>query len=282
MPTDSGSSTLQRWLADRSFLLEVFVFSNLAFLILDVSVAHAVNDFAHPAEWIPVGFAVVGSLALGLAVFFRVRGVPSMLRWVGEGVGWIGVLVGVAGLVWHLEGQFFQVLTLDRLVYSAPFVAPLAFAGLGLLLLMNRRVPSEHLAWGRWVLFLAWGGFIGNFALSLADHAQNGFFYATEWIPVIASALAVGYFFALIIRPAQSGFIQLGYWILGLQVAVGIVGFGFHIAPLFQPADDPLIYRIIFGAPVFAPLLFIDLALLAALGLWDVQTKVETRTLAGA
>jgi hypothetical protein len=32
----------------------------------------------------------------------------------------------------------------------------------------------------------------GNFALSLTEHAENGFFHWTEWIPVASSAFAVG------------------------------------------------------------------------------------------
>jgi len=63
---------------------------------------------------------------------------------------------------------------------SAPFAAPLAYAGLGLLVLLNRMVPAESPEWGWWIVFLALGGFAGNLALSLTDHAQNGFFNALE------------------------------------------------------------------------------------------------------
>lgn len=273
MGTKALMQRLEGW--GRSLLLEIFVMANLAFLVIDVCVAHAVNYFTHWAEWIPVGFAVVGSGALLVALFRRLRADAKARRWVDEVVGWGGVLVGVAGMVWHLEGQFFQTVTMERLVYSAPFVAPLSFAGLGLLLLMNRRVPHERRAWGRWVVVLATCGFIGNFGLSLADHAQNGFFYVTEWIPVITSALAVGYFIVLVVRPAQPRFLRIGYIVLGLQVLVGLLGFVFHLLPLFEESTLPLVERIVFGPPVFAPLLFVDLSVLAALGLWDLQEKVE-------
>ena len=49
-------------------------------------------------------------------------------------------------------------------------------------------------------MLLAWGGWIGNFMLSLADHAQNAFFNWIEWVPVVASALAVG---ALVMAAAE-------------------------------------------------------------------------------
>jgi hypothetical protein len=66
-----------------------------------------------------------------------------------------------------------------------PFAAPLAYTGLGFLLIMNRMVVSDSIEWGQWVLLVALGGFIGNFVFSLTDHAENGFFYSIEWGPVL-------------------------------------------------------------------------------------------------
>ncbi len=284
-------------------LLELFVLSNIAFLIVDILVAHAVNDFAHPAEWIPFGFGIVGSLllAVGLVVSLRAGRAQTKFavaghtstpaerrhagktawhpthRLIGDVTGWTGVAVGVSGLVWHIEGQFFEEATLEHLVYSAPFAAPLAFAGLGMLLLMNRRVPDPNPAWASWVVIFALGGFVGNFLLSLADHAQNGFFYAAEWIPVASSALTIGFLFtALTIRPTQS-FVRFGFGILLLQALVGVAGFVLHVVPSFAEPGVAFSYRVIFGAPVFAPLLFADISILAALGL-----AAMTRTSGGS
>ena len=168
-------------LRDRLLLVELFVCSNLAFLVLDVAIAHAVNAFARPAEWVPVAFAALGAAALvpGIVRMWR-RGAPP--GGADSSVGWAGVVTGVAGLLFHLQSQFFATTTLHSLVYSAPFVAPLSFAGLGLLLLANRMIPAGSAEWARWVLFLALGGFAGNFVLSLTDHAQNGFFNPLEWV----------------------------------------------------------------------------------------------------
>jgi undecaprenyl pyrophosphate phosphatase UppP len=74
--------------------------------------------------------------------------------------------------------------------------------GLGCLLLMNGMVPARSEEWPKWVLFFATAGFAGNFVLILTDHAVNGFFHRSEWIPVISSALAVGSFLGL--SPGQS------------------------------------------------------------------------------
>jgi hypothetical protein len=260
----------------RPFLLELFVLSNLAFLILDVYVAHAFNDFAHWAEWIPVYFAGVGSLALLVSVVQEYRRRTEQSRWIGHAVGWASILVGLAGLVWHLEGWFFESVTLLSLTYSAPFVAPLSFAGLGCLLLLNRLEDPAQPAWGRWVVFLALGGFVGNFALSLIDHAQNAFFYWTEWIPVIGSALGVGILAAIVVRPPTRPVLRLAFWIMGLQVVVGLLGAGLHVEPLVTgaAAETGFWDALRYGPPVFAPLLFVDLAALAALGLWDLYAKL--------
>lgn len=263
------------WWQHRPFLLELFVLANVAFLTLDVYMAHAVNDFAHWGEWIPVFFAAAAPFLLGAGLLVGLRSRKKATYWTGAVVGWGCILVGVLGLIWHLESRFFQQMTLRGLVYSAPFVAPLAFTGLGFLLLMNRQVPHDKLEWGKWVLFLAWGGFVGNFILSLMDHAQNGFFFWTEWIPVVTSALAVGYLFTTLVRPMDRQFALFGYGVLALQVVTGMLGFVLHAVADWRGPAEALWDNLIFGAPVFAPLLFADLALLAALGLWDVRTKVK-------
>ncbi len=256
-------------LHDRRLLVELFVCSNLAFLVLDVAIAHAVNAFGQPAEWIPVGFAAIGAAALvpGIVRSWRRGASPGRA---GTVVGWTGVVVGVAGLVFHLRSQFFVATTLHNLVYSAPFVAPLSFAGLGLLLLANRMVPMESLEWAEWVLFLALAGFAGNFVLSLTDHAQNGFFNRLEWIPLFSSALAVGFLLTALLRPLFPGFLRVCWGVLALQVATGLVGFGLHVwADLHGPTHHPAL-DFLYGAPAFAPMLFADLAVLAGIGLMSL------------
>ncbi len=274
--TDTARSAWADLYLSRPFLLEVFVLSNLTFLILDVYLAHSFNDFAHWAEWIPVYFSLGGTAILALAVWQEYRRRVDQSRWMGLAVGWASILVGLAGLVWHLEGWFFESVTLKSLVYSAPFVAPLSFTGLGCLLLLNRMEDPDAPAWGQWVVFLALGGFVGNFALSLIDHAQNAFFYWTEWIPVVVSALGVGILTSIVLRRPTRQVLLAGYGILLLNVVTGLLGFGLHVAPLFQEGGlaGGLWDDLRFGAPVFAPLLFVDLAMLGTLGLWDLHAKL--------
>lgn len=252
-------------LRDGRLQVELFVCSNLAFLVVDVAIAHAVNAFRAPAEWIPVGFAALGAIALVPGIRAAWRGTP--LGVTGLVVGWAGIAVGVAGLVFHLESQFFGSTTLHSLVYSAPFIAPLAFTGLGLLLLANRLVPRGTDEWAQWVLLLALGGFAGNFGLSLTDHAQNGFFNRLEWIPVFSAALAVGFLATALMRRPAREFLVACWGVLALQAATGLAGFGLHVwGDLHGPARS-LAADLLYGAPAFAPMLFADLAVLAAIGL---------------
>ena len=108
-------------------------------------------------------------------------------------VGWSAILIGLTGVVLHLDSAFFYERTIRSLTYSAPFAAPLAYTGRGFLLVLNRLEEPNSEEWARWVLFMALGGFIGNFIFSLTDHAGNGFFERLEWVPVGASAIAVGF-----------------------------------------------------------------------------------------
>ena len=119
------------------------------------------------------------------------------------------------------------------------------------------------------VLSLAAAGFFGNFILALCDHEQNGFFNAGEWIPVFMAALATGVLLKSLQEDSDRKFLQLAIGTMSLQIAVGVMGFLWHCyANLNSPMDD-LYQKFIYGAPVFAPLLFCDIAMLAILGLYD-------------
>src|SRR5262249_52981317 len=121
--------------------------------------------------------------------------------------------------------------------------------------------------WPRWVFFFALGGVAGNFVLSLADHATNGFFHWTEWIPVASSALAVGFLFAMLVSEVTAGFREICAVVLLLQVVVGTLGFVLHLrADLHGPAGR-LIDNVLGGAPPFAPLLLPNLSILGWIGL---------------
>jgi hypothetical protein len=54
-----------------------------------------------------------------------------------------------------------------------------------------RSPPQDAREWSDWTCPGA-RGFVGTFVVSLTDHVQNGFYHPAEWIPVVASAGAIG------------------------------------------------------------------------------------------
>jgi hypothetical protein len=244
--------------------VEWFVVANLAFLGLDIAIAHTQNHFRERIEWAPIAFS-------GAAVVLLLPMVMgARARWCERlevVVGGASVAVGVVGMVLHLRSAFFVERTLHNLVYSAPFVAPLAYVGVGLLLLLVRMEPMGSPVLGAWILVLTLGGFVGNFGLSLLDHAANAFFRWTEWIPVFSSAFGSA-FLCVGLVSKERGFARVLGGGLVVQAIVGVVGFALHVtADLRRPAAM-LADRFVYGAPVFAPLLFTNLAVLGLLGLW--------------
>ncbi len=123
--------------------------------------------------------------------------------------------------------------------------------------------------------FLTMGGFAGNFVLSLSDHAINGFFQWTEWIPVASSAFAVGFLAALLFLDAGIGFLWLCAGVLLLEIGVGIAGFALHLWGDFHGPAAGLIANVISGAPPFAPLLFPNLAILGFVGIVAMARETQ-------
>ena len=138
--------------------VEAFAILNIGFLTFDIYLAHSVNQFRNQAEYIPLIFSASAPVLLIFALAVRYRW-PAVWKDLGYLVGWAAVLVGLTGVVLHLESHFFYERTLRSLTYSAPFAAPLAYTGLGFLLIMNRMVDPESLEWAQWVLLLTLGGF---------------------------------------------------------------------------------------------------------------------------
>ena len=263
------------WLAQPRLWVEAFVLANLAFLSFDIYLAHSVNQFHEAAEYIPLYFSAIAPavLLIGLLAYGGESG-GAAWRDLGLLVGWLSVAIGLAGVVLHLDSQFFVHTTLKSLVYAAPFAAPLAYTGLGLLLIMNRLVEERTTEWAMWVILLAWGGFVGNFVFSLTDHAQNGFFHFTEWIPVFSSAMAIGFLGVPFFAAVDVKFLRWCLGVLLMQAAVGVLGFGLHAAANLDGPSPSTFENFVYGTPAMAPLLFPNLVLLALIGLWALYRRL--------
>jgi len=271
----SWEISLPTWSRWRRLVVDLFVLANIAFLARDVDIAHSVNSVAEPVEWVPFVFSVVASPVLALAIVAEWRFAPRLGRWLGLLTGWAAIAVGIGGMILHLRSQFFEDQSIHSLVYTAPFAAPLSYAGLGFLILMNRMIDANDKDWGRWVVLFGLGGFIGNFILSLCDHAQNGFFLLAEWIPVVSSAYAVAFFAVAALMPRDGSFLRACMYLAGVQAIVGAIGFVLHINGISGGVSSLLRENILFGPPLFAPLLFSNLAVLVGIGLYDLNTQAR-------
>ncbi|MDE3163547.1 MAG: hypothetical protein KGL64_09835 [Acidobacteriota bacterium] len=270
-----------QWVFDMELLLELFVAANLAILAGDIVLAHSVNQFRNPAEYIPLYFSAAAPALLLIVDLLRWRfGFLAAWRDVGFLVGGLSVLVGLGGVLYHLQSSFFLQHTVASLTYAAPFAAPLAYTGLGFLLLVNRMVPQHSEEWARWVVLLATGGFFGNFVLCLTDHATNGFFLKTEWIPVVSSALATGFLIVPIVMPVTRRFLDLCLAMLGIQALVGLLGFWYHLRMNLIEPGSSLFEKSINGAPPMAPLLFPNLVGLTLIGLWELAAHLPAESAA--
>lgn len=262
----------ERWWNEPQLWVEAFAILNIGFLTFDIYLAHSVNQFRNAAEYIPLFFSASAPAVLLIALWFRKRR-PLLWKLLGQIVGWVAIAVGLTGVVLHLESHFFYERTLRSLTYSAPFAAPLAYAGLGFLLIMNRMVDSEQAEWAQWVLLFTLGGFVGNFVFSLADHAANGFFYPLEWVPVVASAIAIGFLAVPLWMRVSRTFIDACAAVLVLEAGVGLWGFLLHTGANLKGPSIHAFDNFIYGAPPMAPLLFPNLMVLGIIALWQLRNN---------
>jgi hypothetical protein len=249
------------------FLAEIFAVVNLAFLTFDIYLAHSVNDFRRSAEYIPLAFSIIGPAILIVALFCA-GSFEKVWRLAGYIVGGAGVVIGLTGVILHLDSLFFYERTIKALTYSAPFAAPLAYTGLGFLLILNRMVDCDRQEWAQWVLFLTLGGFVGNFVFSVTDHAENGFFNPLEWVAVVASALAVGFLLTPLLVRVSKTYLMLCGAVLLLEAVIGVWGFVLHAERNLGGPSIHAFRNFIYGAPPLAPLLFPNLVLLGLIALW--------------
>ena len=265
-----------RWLDDPVLWVEAFVLINLASLTLDIYLAHSTNDFHRRSEYIPLIYSLIAPLILLVALIARERfQMTNVWRDLGYFVGWLAILIGLAGVVLHLDSRFFYDNTLKSLTYAAPFAAPLAYTGIGLLLVVNRMVRVDSAEWAYWILLLALGGFIGNFLFSLSDHAINGFFRSIEWLPVVSSGFAVSFLLVPFVVNVTPKYLLLCAAILIVQGFVGVLGFALHFAADLDGPSNKMLENIVHGAPPLAPLLFPNLVLLSLIALIVLRRHVQ-------
>ncbi|GBC85626.1 hypothetical protein HRbin11_02076 [bacterium HR11] len=261
---------------ERDRLLLLFVAVNLLFLTVDVAIAHSVNGFVPRYELAPLLIPPWG-IVTSLALAFR-RTERPWLYAVHSLLMALSVVTGVLGFAFHLYAVMGPARRLAWwwLAFGAPVLAPLSYAGVGLVgwVAVMSETPDGRLRLGPWLqLNLRWSktqvlmalvalGFLGATLTSYFDHAQYGY-TAPEWIPVFAGLFAFLYTSAAALRPDLDRADARGLLVTLLgMVAVGLLGFAFHLSRDLADTGQLTLERMRSWAPILAPLLFSDLGLL--------------------
>jgi hypothetical protein len=257
------------------FQRSLALLAGLASLLAGIEVAyeHYKGSYGQRIMYTPV--VLSGALAgAGIWGFFNIWAARTILRLVSL----ITLADSVAGFCFHVRGIQRKPggwrLPVANIVMGPPIFAPLLFgitAYLGLIASFLRREEDPRalsLPGSGWIADVREGRFQKHLAIAtllsaffsgfeaLYSHYKNNFRYKAQWTPVIiAPPLMVAA--ALSIRDPKAARTVLPA-ISVLAIADGGVGFFYHAhGVLRRPGGRKLtLYNIIYGPPLFAPLLF--------------------------
>jgi phosphate/sulfate permease len=251
---------------------------------IEVGYEHYKGSYSNPVMYSPV--ILSGTLAAaGLASVFSGRAARTFLRVTSA----VSLVNGIVGLGFHIRGIARKPggwrLPVVNIVMGPPIFAPLLFgtsAYLGLLASYLRREddPPEpglnaegassdketnaadwrtEISQGRFqkhlcVITIAWAFFSGFEALY--SHYKSNFRYKAQWTPILLTPILMAAAAAAIWnRRAARTLLPVA---ASLALADGAVGFYYHARGIVRRPGGvkKLSYNILYGPPIFAPLLF--------------------------
>lgn len=266
----------------------------------EVAYEHYRGSYGQQIMYTPVALGGAMSIA-GIWGAFSRRAARTVLRWTSA----VTLVDGLIGFCFHVRGIHRKPggwrLPVANIIMGPPIFAPLlfgvsAYMGLMASFLQREDAPKGELAttkerllsllapekehehpWtielreGRFQKHLAAATVVGTFCSgfeALYSHYKNNFRYAAQWTPIAITPLLMGAAIAALRSPKAAR-----TWLPAmslLAIADGGIGFFYHVrGALRRPggAKKPL-YNLIYGPPIFAPLLFAacgTLGLLASL-----------------
>ena len=282
----------------RGQLMLLMVAMNLAFLGLDIWLAHDLDGTIRPHEWIPIIFgptAAVILLAMGV-LSLRHRTAAILLTLV---VLAVSLIVGLLGAYFHIDralpprGSENTGVVLRWFVYAPPVIAPLTFslvAVLGVIAAVYEDPPNS----GRMVVpglfhwripftktqqYLIWIGLgiVATLVSSVLDHGRFNFANHWVWIPNITGVFSAVACITLGLTPNPSR----GNYIVHIVsmvalIIVGIIGTILHVDADLTSQGTIVAERFMRGAPFLAPMLFADMGTLGLIALWPIEEKLVT------
>ncbi|GAB4574270.1 MAG: hypothetical protein Kow0077_19930 [Anaerolineae bacterium] len=279
----------------REQLMMLMVAMNLAFLGLDIFLAHGMNGTIRPYEMIPIVFGPVAALLLLIAglVAQRRRDLAILFAFVVLGVS---IVVGLLGAYFHVQraippsGIGSLDVGLALLVFAPPVIGPLTFSLVGVLGVIAAVVEdpvdsgrmvvpglfSWHVPFSKTRQYVIWVG-LGSLATlvsSVLDHGRFNFENPWVWLPTVVGVFST-------VALVTYGFLEQpsrgDTWVVIVaQVAmilVGVIGFLLHVETDLATRNIIVPERFLRGAPFLAPLLFADMGALGLLALLPVREK---------
>ncbi len=289
-PATAALSRIQQGTFQRS--MSVLVAATSVVTGLEVAYEHYRGGYSNPVMYSPVILSGVLTVAATASVFSE-RAARTFLRW----TSFITLLDGVTGFGFHIRGIARKPggwrLPVTNLVMGPPLFAPLLFgtsAYLGWLASYLRREEDHSLAsfaaaeakgmfggvrsWkqdirtGQFQKHLAGVTAVWTFcsgAEAMYSHYKNNFRYRVEWTPIVLTpALMFAAIGAIFSRRIANTWLPL--LSAGAMVA-GLIGTGYHVRGILRRpggANKPL-YNILYGPPIFAPMLFAACGMLGML-----------------
>ncbi len=252
-------------LTPRQILL-LFLAVSFAITAIDVAMAHSQNNFTPKYEWIPIFYSITAAAATFL---YTVKPNYKQIICFYKLTMMSGIIMGLGGMFFHIFGNMnvrADSIT-DWLVFGSPVFAPIAFTGMSLygLALID--------ATGRQLMRLVALGFFVVGLTAGFDHAQTHFESVFTLFPLIA-----GFFGCIVtwlttnqinehsnINKISLPVANFYYAAMIMMIITGMTGFYLHLAADLENTVRFSWERLLYHAPVLAPLLFAQLGTLGIL-----------------
>jgi hypothetical protein len=291
-PAERALDHIQRGCFQRSMSLLVAGSSLVS--ALEVGYEHYKGSYSNPVMYTPVMLSSALTVAAGAAFFSR-RAAATWLRW----LSFVTLADGVIGFGFHIRGVARKPggwrMPVTNIVMGPPLFAPLLFgtsAYLGVIASYLQREEDFHRARdvrSRVVELTAAvrkPGFreeirIGRFQKHLCrvaavwtlcsgmeswySHYKDNFKYKVQWSPILLTPLMLAATLgSLKSRRVANTLLPMASSVLMLD---GVVGTGYHVRGILRRSGGskkPL-YNILYGPPIFAPMLVAACGLLGML-----------------
>ncbi len=288
-PAEKALEHIQQGCFQRSMALLVAGSSLVS--TLEVGYEHYKGSYSNPVMYTPVSFGGALTIASTAAIFSR-HAATTWMRW----LSYITLADGVIGFCFHIRGVARKPggwrMPVTNVVMGPPLFAPLLFgtsAYLGVIASYLQREEDlerfggvrsrmvdpttrlrerdfrEEIRTGRFQRHLCAVAALWTLCSGMESwysHYKDNFKYKVQWSPILLTPLML----AATLGARRSA--RIANTLLPLASTVlmldGIVGFGYHIRGILRRpgGEKKPLYNILYGPPIFAPLLFAACGLL--------------------